>query len=391
MAPPLEEGKTVEPIVLVSNGGANTSRGEAAAARMIVGTVDGLFVLTRTSGVWAVTGRALEGCSVSAVAELGSGTVVAATHGLGVARSVDRGESWDWSSAGLPQFDLWAARSGTLRGRDVVLVGSMPAHLMISTDDGVNWRELQALRDVESYRSWCFPPPPRLGHVKEIVVDGNRLFVGIEIGALLLSDDSGESFRDLEIDPDPTECDVHRLAIDPNDPEQMIAAVGLVGLMRSRDGGESWVRTPVMPGMEYPDALVLHPDRPELVFMAVGVGWPPHWYASGRAQGKIARSVDGGESWERLLGGLPDGQRALFSALSVQVHPDGFDLFAADTDGQLFESRDGGDRWTIVADLAPVSKGEFHRALAKGRSRIAGVDDIVVNPGAAERFAEVGG
>lgn len=41
----------------------------------------------------------------------------------------------------------------------------------------------------------------------------------------------------------------------------------------------------------------------------------------------------------------------------------------------------------MIADIAPVSKGEFHRALAKGRRRIAGVDDIVVDKTAADRFA----
>jgi hypothetical protein len=380
----------MEPVVTLSNGGANTSRGATAAGRMVVGTVDGVFVLDRGEAGWEVAGRALEGAAVSAVAQLGSGTLVAATHGLGVARSCDGGASWEWSSEGLPQFDLWAARAGRLQGRDVAVVGSMPAHLMISEDDGRRWRQLPALREVASAGSWTFPPPPRLGHVKEIVIAGDSLYVGIEIGALLRSDDFGANFRDLEIDPDPSECDVHRLAIDPVDPRRMIVAVGLVGLMRSEDAGSSWERAPVLAGMEYPDAFVMHPDRPELLFMAVGVGWPPHWYASGRAQGKIARSRDGGTSWERLLGGLPDGQRALFSALSLHVHPAGFELFAADTDGQLFVSSDGGDRWTIVADLAPVSKGEFHRALAKNRPRIAGVDEIEVNPAAAERFAAVG-
>ena len=37
---------------------------------------------------------------------------------------------------------------------------------------------------------------------------------------------------------------------------------------------------------------------------------------------------------ERLLGGLPDGQRALRGDLSIDVHDAGFDLYAAYTDGQ---------------------------------------------------------
>ncbi len=372
--------------VLLSNGGASIFEG-ASSSRLVVGTVDGIFVLEREDKGWREAGRALEGASVSAVAQLPSGTLIAATHGLGVARSTDDGATWNWSNRGLPQFDLWSARGGILGGEDVALVGSMPAHLMISRDDGVSWVELPAMRDVDSFPQWFFPPPPRLGHVKDIMIDRDRLFVGIEVGALLVSDDGGQSFRDLKVDPDPVECDMHRLLVDPRHAERMIAAVGLVGLIRTGDGGASWTRDPSISEMEYPDGLVLHPGQPDLLFMAVGVGWPPTWYRKRRAQGKIARSRDGGRSWERLLGGLPDGQRSLFSALSINTRADGFDLFAADTDGQVYGSRDGGDRWTMIADIAPVSKGEFYRALAKGRPRIAGVDDIKVDKAAADRFA----
>ncbi|MGY4596943.1 photosystem II stability/assembly factor-like uncharacterized protein [Bradyrhizobium sp. GM22.5] len=377
-------------MVLLSNGGENTFRSTSETTRLVVGTVDGIFVLERAANAWRLATRALEGCSVSAVTSLASGTLLAATHGLGVARSVDNGQSWEWSNQGLPQFDLWAARGGLLRGQDVALVGSMPAHLMMSDDDGRSWRELPALRQVPSCVHWTFPPPPRLGHVKDIVLSGDKLYVGIEIGALLVSDDMGRTFTDLRVDPDPRECDVHRLLVDPRSPERMIAAIGLVGLVRSIDGGATWTRDPMLPTMEYPDAFLMHPDQSGLLFLAAGVGWPPHWYKAGRAQGKLARSRDGGKTWERLLGGLPDGQRALFSALSVSVHDGGFDLFAADTDGQVFESRDEGDHWTIIADIAAVSKGEFHRALAKGRPRLAGVDDMVVNAAAEARFKVVG-
>jgi hypothetical protein len=92
-------------------------------------------------------------------------------------------------------------------------------------------------------------------------------------------------------------------------------------------------------------------------------------------------------TWERLLGGLPDGQRALFSALTIEAWPGGYALHAVDTDGQVFESLDGGDHWTIIADVPPVSKGEFHRGLVRDRTKLATVDDIVVSDVAARRLA----
>ena len=67
----------------------------------------------------------------------------------------------------------------------------------------------------------------------------------------------------------------------------------------------------------------------------------------------------------RLLGGLPDGQRAVFSALTIEVSSAGTALYAADTDGQVFESLNEGETWTVIADVPPVSKGEFYRALVR--------------------------
>jgi hypothetical protein len=177
-------------MILLSNGGSNCRRGAAPSNRIVVGTVDGIAVLDRTAQGWTVAHRALTGCFVSAVTALDDGTLFAATHGVGAARSRDGGITWTWINEGIDHFDLWSARAGKLKGKDVVCVGALPAHLYISEDAGERWRELPALRRTPSVSKWCFPPPPRIGHVKDIVIDGDRLLVGIEIGALLVVDGS---------------------------------------------------------------------------------------------------------------------------------------------------------------------------------------------------------
>jgi hypothetical protein len=55
----------------------------------------------------------------------------------------------------------------------------------------------------------------------------------------------------------------------------------------------------------------------------------------------------------------------------------------------VFESNDNGDNWSIIADVAPVSKGEFYRALVKDRIKLANVDDVTVSKAAADRFDSV--
>jgi hypothetical protein len=377
-------------MILLSNGGSNTHRSGQASDTMIVGTVDGIVRLKRSGESWTVDHKALSGCFVSAVTALDDGTLFAATHGVGVARSDDGGTTWAWVNEGLAHFDLWSARAGKLMGRDAVFVGSLPAHLYVSQNKGKTWRELPAFRKAKSAPHWCFPPPPRIGHVKDIVLDGDRLLVGVEIGSLQVSTDFGESFTELPVDPNPLECDIHRILVHPARPSRILISNGLVGVMTSEDNGATWTRNPMPQQANYPDPIVIHPDDPDLVFMSVGVGWPNNWYQLGRARGKIVRSRDAGKTWERLLGGLPNGQRALFSALTIESWKGGYSLQAVDTDGQIYESRDEGESWTVIADVAPVSKGEFYRALVRDRPRLANVDDIVVNEHAARRIAAVG-
>ena len=373
-------------MILLSNGGSNIHRTQKPSDTIVVGTVDGVALLARSGEGWSVKHRALAGCFVSAVTALDDGTLFAATHGIGVARSEDGGFNWKWVNQGLAHFDLWSARGGKLQGRDVVLVGSLPAHVYISENKGESWRELTALRSTPSVEKWCFPPPPRVGHVKDIVLDGDRLLVGVEIGALSVSTDFGATFKELPVDPDPLECDIHRILVHPDRPERILIANGLVGVMTSDDRGATWRRNTMPDKANYPDAIVLSPNDPDTVFMSAGTGWPSNWYVAGRARGKILRSRDGGKSWTRLLGGLPDGQRALFSALSIETSSSGTSLYTADTDGQLFESLDEGETWTVIADVPPVSKGEFYRALVRERGKMANIDDIVVNRAAAERI-----
>ncbi|HLN36370.1 MAG TPA: hypothetical protein VK337_01230, partial [Xanthobacteraceae bacterium] len=210
-------------MILLSNGGTNTQRSRAASNTMIIGTVDGVVMLERAAHGWIVKQRALGGCSVSAVTASDDGTLYAATHGFGAARSDDGGSTWTWILDGLDHMDLWSARAGKLEGRDVVCVGALPAHLYIS-ENGKTWRELPALRSAPSVGQWCFPPPPRIGHVKDIVFDGDRLLVGIEIGALLVSNDFGASFTELHVDPNPVECDIHRVLVHPQRPHRLIVA-----------------------------------------------------------------------------------------------------------------------------------------------------------------------
>src|SRR5262245_15654964 len=103
-------------MILISNGGSNTGHAAAPSDYILVGTVDGVVLLSQSGKSWTVSHRALEGIFVSALTLSDAGTLFAATRGVGVARSVDGGITWTWANDGLSHFDFWSARAGRLMG-----------------------------------------------------------------------------------------------------------------------------------------------------------------------------------------------------------------------------------------------------------------------------------
>jgi photosystem II stability/assembly factor-like uncharacterized protein len=364
-------------MALLSPGGESVFRTDQPSELLAVGTADGVWTLRRTDdGEWSLFRKELAGTFVSALASTADGGLIAGTHHFGIARSDDGGERWRYINSGLDQFDIWTVKTARVNGRELLVAGSMPARLYASRN-GERWEEREALRHAPSAGNWFFPPPPHLGHVKDIAVHQEReLLIGIEVGALLRSTDAGASFEELPVADDLSDIDVHRILVHPARPDRILLATGW-GLKLSEDRGRTWKALPAL-DINYPDAMVAHPHDPDLIFLAGARGYPPNWYQINRARPRIARSRDGGANWERLLTGFPDGQRPAIGAMTLAAWDGGFDLYVGDTDGQIFESRDGGESWRIIFETGPVSKSEHYRGLQKHRPPMTDLDQLTL-------------
>jgi photosystem II stability/assembly factor-like uncharacterized protein len=353
--------------IALSHGGSTIYSSPAPSKEVLVGTREGVVTIARaTSGPdWRVTHRALTDKHISAIIkEPKSGlTFAGAFHGS-VHASADDGKTWEPRGNGLSQTNVYSLAAQPVNGRVRLFVGTEPAHLFCSDDLGLRWTELPALRSVPSVPKWSFPAPPHIGHVKHINFDPENpatIYASIEVGGLLRSTDGGEHWEEF---PSLYE-DVHRLMIHPTDGKFLYAVTGR-GLYVGPDAGahwDQWTRREDEIG-GYPDGFVFRPSDPKTMFMTAAQDAPGTWRTTHFAGARISRSRDGGRTWEILRNGLPDRLQASIEAFCLEEAGGSCSVFAATTSGDVFCSEDLGESWQkIITGLPPISKAGHYRNL----------------------------
>lgn len=357
--------------VCLSHGGPTIYEAKGPASTLVVATARGVVVLERGTpdAPWREKCRALEDHHVVGLAhDPATGVLVAAMHDGGVAVSDDGGRTWQDRSAGIPSRNVYSVAFAYRRGKPRLFAGTEPANLYVSDDLGLHWRELSALRDVPSVTKWTFPAPPHDAHVINVTVhpvDPDTIYACVEQGGLFKSTDGGESWKELQGFND----DVHRLLILRSDPDRLIMPTGY-GFYRSDDAGDSWrdCSERIRP-IGYPDPMVIDPRRESVQFVAGGEADPFHWMQEKTAKAHVLRSRDGGESWEKVHGGMPARFDASFEAMSLHSWPGGCSVYAGNTDGEIWSTDDDGASWQrIAADLPPVSKTIHYQILGQNLS-----------------------
>jgi photosystem II stability/assembly factor-like uncharacterized protein len=314
---------------------------------------------------WKIARRTLDGYHVCTLTYVQStGVLFAGTHNGGVAISLDAGASWTFKNKGLGSTNIYSLAHAGSGSTLKIYAGTEPAALYVSDDLGENWRELTSLTAVPSAAQWNFPSPPHIAHVKHIGFapnDPNHIYASIEQGELLSSPDGGVTWHELLRNADaPARCDgdAHRAIVRSSKPNEIFLPTGC-GLLHSYDKGQSWAdESARITPIGYPDVTVFDPERQDVLFIAGARSHPGDWFADLNAAAKIARSRDGGASWQIVVNGLPETSTANFEAMTLEASGGKCAVFVGTTAGDVYCSENDGESWSKIAgDLPPISKG----------------------------------
>jgi photosystem II stability/assembly factor-like uncharacterized protein len=273
----------------------------------------------------------------------------------GVLASRDSGRTW--RPAGLAGKMIRSlASSGIEPG--TVYAGTKPAHLFVSRDSGETWAELAGFRDITSRWFWFSPAEwPPTAYVQGLALsptDRNVIIAGIEAGAVVRSEDGGQTWADHR--PGALR-DCHTLSFHSSHGDWAYEAGGTGGgVAFSQDGGRTWQQPKEGLDRRYGWACAADPARPDMWYASVSTG-PARAHGDGDARAHIYRSA-GGAPWERLSGGLPQPLNHMPYALLTHPSLPG-ELYAGLSNGEVWHSSDYGDSWAQL----PFSLGRIERSM----------------------------
>jgi photosystem II stability/assembly factor-like uncharacterized protein len=226
-----------------------------------------------------------------------------------------------------------------------------------TTDGGITWGNI----------SDKFIKVASIGSIEVALSDPNVIYVGtgsasprgnISTGrGIYKSTDGGKTWELVGLD---SFVQIGKLQIHPQDPDVVYAAVlGNIfgpgperGVYRTRDGGKTWDKVLFVDEKTGCIDLVMDPSNSRILYAGFWRAERKPWtIIDGGEKGGVWKTVDAGETWERLEGGLPDGVVGRVGIAVSPVNPDRVWVIQEAEDekkGGIHMSEDAGKTWKRV-------------------------------------------
>lgn len=270
-----------------------------------------------------------------------SNRLFAGTFDDGLHGSDNDGGSWQRLGEGVLHervMSIAVSRTEQLGEFSVIWIGTEPSMLYRSENGGMTWTESSTLLELPSEPEWSFPPRPETHHVRTIqpdLHDTEKILVGIELGGVMRSLDSGATWEDRKPG---SHHDSHSIKAHPSAPGRIYEAAG-EGFAESFDGGDSWEKfNDGLGDYTYMVDVAADPGDADTMIASVATG-PYSAYMPERANTRVVRRAGGGD-WVFIDEGLPAADGSSVFALLTDSTRSG--VFYAVNNLGIYISEDAG-------------------------------------------------
>ncbi len=236
-----------------------------------------------------------------------------------------------------------------------------------TTNSGITWNPI--FDDQVSYSIGCVTIDPNNTHT--IWVGTGENVGGRHVGygdGIYKSEDDGKTWKNMGL---ANSEHISEIIVHPSNSNVIWVAVqgplwtkgGERGVYKSTDGGGSWKK--VLGGNEWTGAtdLKMDPRNPDVLYAAT---WQRHRtvaaYLGGGPGSGIHRSLDGGETWQKLTSGIP---KSNLGKIGLAISPQNPDVVYAAieldrTTGGVFMSTNMGMTWTKQSNAVAGATGPHY-------------------------------
>ena len=265
-----------------------------------------------------------------------------------------------WRSIGPFRGGRSVAGTGVVGDPKTYYMGTTGGGLWKTDDMGISWRNI----------SDGFFKTGSVGAIAVAESDPNVVYVGMGEHAVrgvmthhgdgvYKSTDAGKTWKKIGLD---ATQHISRIVVDPRNPNVVfVAAQGALyskskerGLYKSTDGGATWKNVLYVDDKTGAAELSMDMNNTRILYAAMWEhGRLPWKVISGGPGSGLYKSVDSGETWERLKDGLPEELGKMAIAVSRSNPEKVYALIESDSDkeaGGLFVSTNGGKRWSRITN-----------------------------------------
>lgn len=258
---------------------------------------------------------------------------------------------------------LWLIEPGPAKEKKVLYAGTAPAGLFRSEDRGKSWEPVAGINDHATRKDWSPGAGGQSLHSIQVDPhDSNRMYVAISAAGSFRTDDGGTNWKPINSTvaeyvgaPEETTVGtcVHKLLAHPKESGRLYQQ-NHVGVYRSDDHGDTWMRIDEGLPYDFGFGLALNPHDPDVCYV---IPLEPEGYAFRATDGALSvyRRGRKGRGWKKLTKGLPQ-KNAYVSVLRQAMCSDRLDpcgIYFGTGGGHVFASADEGASWELAAEYLP--------------------------------------